>query len=218
MNTTQPTLRVQGHGQINSEPDVVVLSLVVTAEKREYADTIHETNTRAAALRDAISKIGEDPKSLRTTSFTVVANTDYVNGHHVFRGFRGAHSHELRIGFDHDRLSRIFSAITLSSAKAHLNISFTISDPESVRQRVIAAAVANAQQRARIISEAAGQQLGQIISIEYGYVEIRVSSDSFSIGEGVLADIAPEIEPADIESSDTVTIIWKIEHAPTNNA
>lgn len=211
MSTTRPTIRVQGHGRVASEPDIVVLSLVIVAGNREYAKTIHEVNTRTTALREAIIKAGEDPKALKITAFDVTTDTEYVDGRRVFCGFQGTHSLELRTGFDHKRLSRLFSAITASSAKARLSLSFTVSDPEGLRQRVIAAAVANAQQRAKVICEAAGQQLGGMVSIEYGYAEIRVSSDVFSLGAEIQADTAPEMEPAEVESSDTVTMVWEIE-------
>ena len=58
--------------------------------------------------------------------------------------------------------------------------------------------------------------LGAIVAIDYGYTEIRVSSDPYSLESPAVCDGAPEIEPSEIESADTVQIAWEINHAPTN--
>jgi uncharacterized protein YggE len=214
----KPTLRVQGHGRIATAPDVVVLSLAITSEDRDYSKTIEGLNTRLEALRRSVTEAEEDTKALRTTSFTVSIKNDYVKDRYLFRGFCGDHQLELRLAFDQSRLARVFSAISASQAKPRLSIAFTVSDPEAIRHRVLENAVKNAHRRAEVIAAASGQKLGAIVAIDHGYSEIRVSSDQYLLDSPAASGGAPEIEPSEIESTDTVQIAWEITHDTTTEA
>lgn len=210
MQMNQPTLRVQGHGQVATNPDIVVLHIELSFEGRDYGKTVTGLNARLDALRGSVTHAGEDSKELKTVSFGIDVAKDYVDGRYVFRGFKGGHSLELRMPFDQARLARVFSSITESKAEPELSIQFTVSDPEAIRRGVLANAVANARQRAEIIATAAGQQLGRIIAIDYGYAEVRVSSECYDVDAVVLSEAAPELAPADIESADTIRVTWEI--------
>jgi uncharacterized protein len=210
MQNTTPTIRVLGNGKVATEPDVAVLSFIISEEDKEYGRAVDQLNARSAALREAVAKAGEDPKELKTTSFSITVNNDYDSGRYVFRGYGGTHSFQVRLPFDQQRLGKLFSAVTASSARAQLSISFTVSDPEAVKRRVLEAAVANAKERAEIIAAASGQKLGPILSVDYGYSEIRVSSAEYELASPMSEGSAPEIEPADVESEDTVRIVWEL--------
>jgi uncharacterized protein YggE len=196
----------------------VVLSFTVTSEDRDYGKTIEGLNTRLDALRRSVAEAGEDTKALKTTSFTVSIKNDYVDNRHVFRGFCGEHRLELRMAFDQTRLGRLFSVISSSAARPQLSLAFTVSDPEAIRHRVLEDAVRNAHRRAEVIAAASHQTLGKIIAIDYGYTEIRVSSDQYALESAATCEGAPEIEPSDIESTDTVQIAWEIRHDSTKEA
>lgn len=216
MEPTKPIIRVQGHGRVSTPPDVVVLSLVITSEDPDYGKAIAGMNVCGDALRRSIAEAGEDTKALKTTSFTVAIKNDYVKDRYVFRGFCGEHRLELRLPFDHVRFARVFRAISESEGKPQVSITFSVSDPETIRERVLEDAVKNAHRRATVIAAASRQTLGAIVAIDYGYTEIRVSSDPYSLESPAVCDGAPEIEPSEIESADTVQIAWEINHAPTN--
>jgi hypothetical protein len=52
---------------------------------------------------------------------------------------------------------------------------------------------------------------GLILSIDYGYSEIRVSSDRYELSAPMAEGSAPEIEPADVESEHTVRIAGEVQ-------
>lgn len=218
MPLTDPIIRVQGRGCVSTSPDEVVLTLVIAHEDRDYGKAVAGMNQRVEALRRAVAQAEEDPKALKTTSFQITTENDYVHGRHQFRGFCGEHRLELRLAFEHSRLGRVFSAVAGSDAKPQISMAFCSSDPEAIRQRVLADAVGNARRRAEVIAAAAGRKLGRIVAMDYGYTEIRVSSDQYAMGAGAVAEAPLELEPAEIESSDTVQIAWELAERDSDQA
>ena len=209
-NPPQPVIRVQGQGRFTSSPDVVVLGLAVTSCHPSYAAAVSELNEKLDLLRAALTAAGVDAKALKTTSFNISIENDYVNARHVFRGFSGTHGLELREPFDQKRLAQLFDAISASKANAQLTLTFTVSNPEEIKKRLLQDAVKNARAAAECIAEAAGQTLGSILSIEYGWSEIRLTSSPASLASGVVCESAPHLEPADFESEDTVQVAWEL--------
>ncbi len=203
------TIRVQGHGSVSTAPDVVDLGLEIACEDRDYGRTIAGLNGRLESLRQAVADAGEDPKALKTGSFQVSIENDY-EVRNRFRCFKGEHRLALRLPFEQGRLARVFASISGCDARPELSLSFGFSDPEAIRQRVLEDAVKNARKRAEIITAAAGQTLGRIVAIQYGYAEIRISSDVMESCELAKMESAPELEPSDIDSTDTVQIVWEI--------
>lgn len=84
---------------------------------------------------------------------------------------------------------------------------------------LLAAAVKDSQAKASVLTEEAGVNLGKIITIDYSWGEIDFVSRplqemSFRCCEPEECESASydmDIEPDDIDISDTVTVIWGLE-------
>jgi len=205
------TIRVQGHGSASQAPDRIQISLTVEETSADFSAAIEGSNDRIAAIRAVSEKCGIDPGLLRTNRFHVRDETEYTGGRTVHIGFIATHSVGVDLPFDQNLVGKFLATLSGSKADPSVGISFGVSDPELLKQRVLADAVANATTRAETIATAAGIRLGCIETIEYGYAEIRVSSETHEMGSSVLCDSAPDIRPEAINAEDTVTITWAIE-------
>ena len=107
MHKPTPTIRILGNGKVATEPDIAVLTFDISTEDKDYQRAVDELNTRSLALRKAVAKAGDDPKELRTASFTISVNNEYVNGRSLFKGYGGTHSFQLRLPFDQQRLGKL---------------------------------------------------------------------------------------------------------------
>ena len=111
------------------------------------------------------------------------------------------------------RLGETLSAISSCGAMPELQIAFSVKDKNAVSAELLENAIVNAKEKAEILAKAAGVQLGSIQSIDYSWGELRLLSKT-RYNDMMLceASAAPmEIEPDDIDVSDTVTIVWAIE-------
>jgi uncharacterized protein YggE len=212
MKSNPPLIRVQGSGQVSSTPDTVILGLDLISEHRDYGKATADASRKLELLRAALSNARLTVEQLKTASFDISIERDYVAGVQTFRAYRVKHDLSLQLPFDPVHLGRVLSAVTASNAKANLSLTFTVADSEEVKRRVLQAAVQNARSRAEVIASAAGQKLGAIHAIEYGHTEILIRSEMHSLSEVCESpSMDMNLNPSDIESEDTVLIAWELE-------
>ena len=103
--------------------------------------------------------------------------------------------------------------------KPEFRLSYTVKDPEAAKNELLGRAVADAGEKASVLTKAAGVALKEIQSIDYSWGQIDFEIQPMNrmlMAEDCCA--APsagpsydlDIEPDDIEVSDTVTVIWEI--------
>ena len=116
-------------------------------------------------------------------------------------------------------LSRVLGAISETKVNPILSINFSIKDSNAVGIELLERATVNARQKAEILAKASGVTLGKILTIDYNWSELLFSSVTrFELQNQAMTSasrFAPDIEPEDIESSDTVTFVWEIIYKKT---
>ena len=89
-------------------------------------------------------------------------------------------------------------------------------DPEAAKNELLGKAVTDARDKASVLTLAAGVALKDIQSIEYswGHIDFEVHPMKGMPVPGSSRNVAGgydlDIEPDDIEVSDTVTVLWEI--------
>ncbi len=209
-----PTITVRGTGRVSVAPDRVALSFSVKCREWEYADAIVGLNNQVEELRSALDECGLDRKELKTSDFDVDRESEWDDelNKHVFNGYEASHSLRIRMALDQQRLNEVLASITRSLSEASFQIYFETSRETELRDKVLAAAVADARHKAEVLSTAAGMQLGQILHMGHTWTEVSFHSPRYSMAEEMCCSpAAPDIEPEDISSSDTVEILWALE-------
>lgn len=215
-------IRVRGTGTAKEKPDIVVIRFGVTAHEWEYEDSVDRLNEKISGLRDKLEKAGIKRDKLKTTSFDV--RTDYiwkkkkVKGEETkekeFNGYIANHSVRLTLGLDKKLLGKVLKAIAESEVDADFSLHFEIKDKQAFREKLLQSAVSNGRSSAQIIAESAGVELGELMTVDYSWQEMRFRSPLMIEESGVMGSVAAESEasfsPEDIEESDSVTMVWRI--------
>jgi uncharacterized protein YggE len=209
------TLKVQGRGSVSITPDICVFSMRVAEKRKDYAGCHQALNKRVDGLRDDLVRIGVDAADIKTSDYSVSQDTVYSDTlkKHVSDGYIGRHRLTVEVPLEKDRMNPVFKALAKGDNAASISISFGVSDNESARKRLLRNAVAAARVNAETIADAAGISLGPIASIEYGWSEVRFSDEPDYERGGcyVAAEMcAPDIEPNELNASDTVTLVYEI--------
>lgn len=215
------TITVKGMGRVTTAPDYVVISMSLEAHERDYEATMELAAKKIEQLNASLEEIGFEKKSVKTTNFNV--RTDYErerdrNGNYksVFNGYICSHRLKVEFDFDTKRLAQTLYAISRCLAQPELSISFTVKDPSAVNKELLKSATINAKEKAQILCEASGVELGQLLTIDYNWGELNIVSHTdymleekcMAMPVGGLADM--DIEPDDIDVSDTATFVWEI--------
>ena len=213
------TIRVTGKGQIKVRPDMTRITLTMEGTWPEYGDTLHRCAENTEYLRDLLTKYGFERSDLKTLNFNV--NTEYESYRvkdtfkQRFVGYKYHHLMKVEFESDNERLGRVLYALASSPINPEFRISYTVKDPETVKNELLGNAVRDAKEKASVLAQAAGVMLKDIQSIDYswGQIDFEVHPMNQMIAAPMAAKADSydmDIEPDDIEVSDTVTVIWEI--------
>ncbi|MBR0209454.1 MAG: SIMPL domain-containing protein, partial [Firmicutes bacterium] len=116
-----------------------------------------------------------------------------------------------------ERLGKVLYALAKSGLTPEFSIGFFASDPEAVRSALLADAVEDAKAKAAALTAAAGVTLGDIQSIDYAKADLNLAVNTMRMPMMAKGAMEAEecsydmnVQPDDIELSDTVTVIWEI--------
>lgn len=215
------TITVKGIGKASAKPDLVVLSLSLESKDLNYDKAMDLASLHIQQLRESIEAIGFEKDLLKTTNFNV--RTDYEsiqdksgNYKRKFNGYIVCHGLKLEFDFETKRLSNALSAIAGCLSNPEMNISFTVKNAAAINEEMLRSAAENAKKKAEILCNASGVRLGTLLNIDYNWGELNIYSDTrYKLAEECMA-MAPmmakgiDIEPEDIDVSDTATFVWEI--------
>lgn len=209
---TERIIQVQGDGLVKVEPDWCILLFDLKAQRQSYGEALNELARRTDQLRAALEKCGVARVAARTSDFSVKTEHTYRENERVFQGFTARHSLRVELPLNMEHLQSVFQAVAASDIQAEFDLEFDYSGREALREQALAAAVRQARAHAEGLARAAGVTLGPIVRIHYGEAEPRIESQRFSLESGVSdGEVAvPDMEPAALQISERVTVIWEI--------
>lgn len=217
------TITARGIGNISVKPDYITLSMTIDSQGKSYDRAMEEASRRIGVLQDTVVRVGCEKDALKTVSFNVETRYESVkdrqgNYEREFSGYACIYRLKLSFDFDSKQLARVISAIADSGAKPEMSIAFTVKNPAKVNEDLLINAAENAKAKAEILCKASGIKLGELLSIDYNWGELNIVSRTTYEMEDCVPPMmamskcaAPEIEPDDIEVSDTVAFVWEIQ-------
>ena len=215
------TIRITGKGQIKVKPDMTRLTITLEDNYREYSETLKHSSEATKQIKDLFLAFGFEKSRLKTLSFNI--DTEYKNykEHDDYKRIFVGYSYRqvLKIEFDSDNklLGKILYAIANSPLHPEFRISYTVKDPEAAKNRLLSKAMQDAKEKAFVLSQAADVTLKDIQSIDYSFVELDFQVNSIQnmlpskASVPSMQDYDIEIEPDDIDVTDSVTVVWEIE-------
>lgn len=97
---------------------------------------------------------------------------------------------------------------------AQIDVGYTLQDPRPSQLKMLARAVSDAKEKAKLMVEAAGCTLGSVVKIDYRYQDIHTYSQARNIHSNSEAKASTadslDIAPDDLVMSDTVDVIFEI--------
>ncbi|MCE9655765.1 SIMPL domain-containing protein [Clostridium celatum] len=212
-------ITVKGIGNVNVKPDLIIINMELVSHKYDYEETMKLATDSVSKLEKAIEEAGFNKKELKTTSFNIRTsyksyydeNKNYKN---KFDGYICEQGLKLQFDLDMQVLSKVLTAITKSEVEPRLNIRFSVKDKDKVNKELLINATENARRKAEVLAKASKVNLGKLVTINYNWSEVGIYSKTTYEMENkslVMEEAyAPNIEPDDIELSDTATFVWEI--------
>ena len=214
-------MKVTGKGKLYVKPDQIRLTMNLTAVKESYEEAMSLSSAQVKQLKDSFAGLGFQENALKTLSFRVDSKYEnYRDGDEWkqrFVGYEFQHSLKLEFDSDNEMLGRVLSALAKSGVKPEFHIDYTVKDKEAVKLQLIGKAVEDSKAKAEVLAKAAGVQLKEISKMEYSWepedIIVRPMPKMLAANFSMDQDEACQmnINPEDIELTDSVTIVWGIE-------
>lgn len=213
------TITVTGTGSVDAAPDYTVVSIGLETREKDYAKALDKAGKKIERLNSALEAIGFEKNAAKTASFNVTA--DYISVHtenggyeRVFNGYICNHRLKIEFDFNQKLLAEVLSAASQSLTQPEISISFTVKDFAKVNENALKAAAQNAEAKAKILCEASGVKLGELLSIDYTHggandlspTDYRLEAVCLAAPRAKAVNIAPE----NITVTDTAKFVWAV--------
>lgn len=211
-------ITVKGTGNVSVKPDLIIISMNLESHQYDYEKTMKLATDSINALQEVIQLVGFEKSDLKTTSFNVSTHYESYrdknnNYKSKFDGYLREQGLKLEFDFNTEVLAKVLNAIVKASTDPHLDIQFSVKDKAAVSEELLIRATENARRKAEILATASGVSLGDLVNIDYNWEELHLYSQTrYSMEDSLLksSSYAPDIEPDDIDVSDTVSFVWDI--------
>lgn len=216
------TLRITGTGKLSIKPDLINIFLTIQGLKKDYDELLKTSAKATNEIKNLLEEVGFKKDDIKTISFNI--DTEYdsyrdeLNNYiKEFKGFCFTHKMKIQFEANNKTLGQVLYALSKCISNPTFSIVYTVSNPEEYKNKLLEKAIADSKEIAVVIANASGVKLGKILSIDYSWSELRISSSPFENKKWFFEEDSDEsnyvmdVEIDDIDVTDTVTVIWNIE-------
>jgi hypothetical protein len=205
-------ITISGQGKVVAVPDIAKIQIGLTTQKMAVADAQKENSEKMNKIIKAIKDLGIESNDLKTVSYYIQPQYDWVESGRVFKGYLVSQSVEVKIR-ETDKISGVLGAAGELGANNIGDLSFEVDNVEKIQQEARIQAISDAKQKAEELATAMGVKLGKITSFsENGYVPQPLYYDyaaKEAYGVGGVAE-APAVSVGESEITADVSITFEL--------
>jgi hypothetical protein len=163
------TITVQGVGIVQVDADRVSFSIGVREVASEVMTAQSAVNEKIGAVIDAMKALGIEDDAISTNSIGIYPNYNYDSndGSEIVSGYTAYNNISVTVK-DVANSGKYIDAAFAAGANSLDYVEFSAADIEAASDRALELAVSNATDKAKVLAEAAGLKLGEVLEIREG--------------------------------------------------
>jgi len=163
--TGPPVLVTSGTAEIRVAPDRAVVRLTTEVRAKTAREAQQQEAQATTAVRKQLADVRIPNESVRTLSYDLQLEFDYVQGKQTPRGYVARHVLEVRVE-DLSQLGDIIGKAVDSGTAAVSGIQFDVKARDDLERQALRKAVEDARARADAAAAGAGASVAGVIRIE----------------------------------------------------
>ncbi len=188
-------LKVEGVGILKTSPDIAAAFLGVVTENKALNAAQKENSETMDKVIASLINLGIEERDIKTESYSITPEYDFVEGKQVFRGYRV--NNNLRITIrDLQQIGRVIDTAVANGVNAVYNVNFSLINKEGVYKKALALAIRNAVSKAKSIENTLKVYVDDVP------VEIVEISDTGNLPRAELYSIKAPSASTDIKSGE----------------
>ena len=205
------TWTVNGEGQAHATPDMAIISIGVQSDAPTAAAALRQNSSDMSATIKKLKELGVADRDIQTSGLSVNPRYDYENNRQQPKviGFTASNSVTVRLR-DLSKAGGVIDQSVQSGANTLGGITFGFDDPKPLYDEARRDAVADAKQKAALLTEAAGVRLGKLLFIQDGYVA-QPMQKMYSARMEMAADSSVPMEAGESTVTATISLVYEIQ-------
>lgn len=205
------TVAVNGSGTVTLSPDMATVNIGVVAQAAEAQDATDESSATIAKITTALSEFGIAESDIKTSNFSIYPMQNYNDdGEIASVTYRVENTVTVTVR-DLENLGDILDAVIGAGANTIYGVQFDLADRESAYAQAVEIAMQNAKERAQLMADAAGAQLGELQSASTylgggGGISMAYAQDA-----EMAAGSRVPVSPGDMEISVEVNVVYAMQ-------
>ena len=162
-------ITVFGEGEMAISPDIALVTLTVMREAESAREALDANSEAMASVTSAMTSAGIESRDMQTSGFNI--SPRYIHPQRAdepqeprIQAYQVTNTLSVRVR-NLERLGEILDEAVTLGVNQGGSISFSNDDPSSALTEARRRAVADAVEKARTLSDAAGVSLGEVVSI-----------------------------------------------------
>jgi len=156
---------MSGEGLVKSAPDQAWVTLATESRSKNPKEAQAQNAKSMTAVQERLAAAGIPKDAVRTRSYDLQLESDWVNGRQVPRGYVARNLVEVRLD-DIGRVGEVIDLAVTSGANAVHGVRFDLKNREMHEREALKRATMDARMRAEAAASGAGRTLDRIIRIE----------------------------------------------------
>lgn len=211
------TIQVIGKANLNFKPEITIIKLEFERKFKKYEEAVAASALDLTSVREALTKIGFNKESLKTSYFSVTPNYEYISENGIRKNKQIGYKYEQTLTFSfkisNELLSKVIITLTALETNPKINISYALENIKKAKNLVTEECVKNAIETANILANAANVELCEILEIKSFVDDGDFYENNLcrSMDAGCLSSsFNLDIDPCDLNFKDEVKLIFRI--------
>jgi uncharacterized protein len=202
----QPALVVtSGEGVVQAVPDRAWVTIAAESRAPNAAEAQRRNAVAMRPVHERLREAGVPDEAIRTVSYDLQQEWDYVDGRRVSRGYVARNAIEVRVE-PLDRVGEVLELAVSGGATTVSGLRFDVKERAALEREALRLAVADARARADAAAAGAGQTVLRVLRIdEQGFAVPPPRPMMRELAQAVQAD-APPIAAGEMEIRAQVTV------------
>jgi uncharacterized protein YggE len=206
-------VNASGTGTAVGVPDVLTLTVGVSAQRENVAEAREAAATAQTAVIQALRDNGVAEEDIQTVQFSVSPQYNFTQERQEIIGYVVSNVVTAKVR-DLDSAGDVIDAATTAGGNDAVvqGVSFGIDDPTELQAQAREEAVRKAREQAEQLASNAGASLGKLLSIsESSYYPVYDRAFPSAAGGAASQEAATPIQSGQLEISVTVNVLYAIE-------
>lgn len=203
------TLVVSGSGTVSVAPDKAVITFGVRESSSDIAEAQAYVNSHLGQAVEKLKAMGISEDDIQTSIIRIEEDYNNVSSIPGETVYMVENTISVIVG-DIESVGSTIDAVFASGANYFSGIQFVASDTQAAQAEALTMAVESASDRAALLAEATGMELGRILKVNNSGDYYSGDNRAYAKTEGAADSFAGQVYTSDIDVTVSVTMEYEL--------